>query len=60
VKLLVYDLNGREVRTLVDGPMTRGEHQYRFDGNSLPSGLYFARMQTASGMTKTAKLALVK
>jgi hypothetical protein len=60
VKLVVYDLNGREVQTLVDGQITRGEHQYHFDGGDLPSGLYFARMQTASGMTKTAKLALVK
>jgi hypothetical protein len=60
VTLVVYDLNGREVATLIDGTVERGEHKLNFDGHALPSGLYFARMQTANGIAKTVKLALVK
>jgi hypothetical protein len=60
VTLVVYDLNGRQVETLIDGALERGEHKLNFDGHALPSGLYFARMQTASGSTRTVKLALVK
>jgi len=59
MRLNVYDLSGRLIRTLADGRMESGEHSVSFDAGALPSGLYFARLQTASRVL-TQKLLLVK
>jgi hypothetical protein len=53
-KLCVYDIRGRRVATLVDGPLARGEHQISWEGRDsqnrpLPSGVYFYRLQSDSG-----------
>ena len=57
VKLQVYDVLGRLITTLVDGPMTSGTHQVRFDGANLSSGIYFYRLVTPVGqLTKTMVL----
>jgi len=57
--LTLYDVTGRAVRTLCDGVMPAGIHSIMVDGSSLPSGLYFARLQT-SRFTRTQKLMLLK
>jgi hypothetical protein len=57
--LKVYDLAGREVATLVDGMVSRGEHSVVFDGASLTSGVYFYTLETA-GLSETRKMVLVK
>ena len=49
VTLQVYDVLGRLVTTLVDGQITAGQHQVRFDGANLSSGVYFYRLQTPVG-----------
>jgi len=59
VKLVVYDLLGREVAVLADKPFDAGSHQLTFDGSALPSGLYFAHIQTDE-FTATQKLLLLK
>ncbi len=45
VRLAVYDMLGREVAALVDGPQPAGRHAARFDANALPSGAYVYRLQ---------------
>lgn len=66
VKIVVFDLLGREVATLVDGPRAAGYYRDRFDGRGLASGVYLCRMQArpldyeASGFVKTRKLVLLK
>ncbi|MDE2995951.1 MAG: T9SS type A sorting domain-containing protein [Bacteroidota bacterium] len=40
VQLQVFDLLGRNVATLVDGPMAAGQHEVTFDASDLTSGLY--------------------
>ena len=40
VTLTVYDMQGREVATLVNAPMTVGSHSVNFDGSNLASGVY--------------------
>ncbi len=45
VRLVVYDMLGREVSVLVDGRGEAGVHQVTFDGSGLSSGVYFYRMQ---------------
>lgn len=49
VRLTVSDLLGREVAVLVDGPMTSGRHEVRFDARGLPAGIYLARLATDQG-----------
>ncbi len=44
VSLVVYDVTGREVVRLVDGPMNPGNHRVTFDASRLSSGLYLLRM----------------
>ncbi len=59
VRLVVYDLLGREVAVLVDGYQTPGEHRVTFDARSLASGIYFYRL-IAGGAVQTRKMALVR
>jgi len=58
-RLAVYDVLGREVRVLADEDFTAGEHRILFDGSNLPSGLYFARLQSEE-FVSTQKLLLLK
>jgi len=41
VKLVVYDVLGREVATLVDEYKPAGSYSVKFDGSNLASGIYF-------------------
>ncbi|MGA2669673.1 MAG: T9SS type A sorting domain-containing protein [Ignavibacteria bacterium] len=59
VKLTVYDVLGREVKTLVNEYKTAGTYNVTFDGSSLSSGLYFYRINAGS-FTDTKKMVLVK
>jgi hypothetical protein len=45
VKLVVFDLLGREVAVLVNGPKGSGGHAVTFDATGLASGAYFYRLQ---------------
>jgi beta-1,2-mannobiose phosphorylase / 1,2-beta-oligomannan phosphorylase len=44
VKLVVYDLLGREVAVLVNERKTPGRYEVKFDGNGLASGVYLYRL----------------
>ena len=59
VSLKVYDLQGKHVTTLVDRTQAAGAYSYPFDASYLPSGTYFYRLATASGM-ETRKMTLVR
>jgi flagellar hook assembly protein FlgD len=59
VELKVFDLLGREVRTLIKESQNAGIHSVMFDGNNLPSGVYFYRLQ-AGTYSNTKKLLLLK
>jgi hypothetical protein len=59
VRLEVFDLLGRRVATLVDGPLDAGTHAVPFDAAHLPSGTYLYRMQ-AGGAVLTQRMTLVK
>ncbi len=52
VRLQMFDVSGRLLTTLVDGYRPAGEHEIAWDGSTahgpMPSGVYFARVQTAS------------
>ena len=59
VTLKVYDLLGRQVRTLISGIEEPGLHQVEFDGGSFSSGIYFYRLETGS-LTETKEMVLLK
>lgn len=59
VRLRVYDLQGRLVRTLVEGVQAAGTYAVSFDAGHLPSGTYFYRLETPHG-TRTRHLTLVR
>jgi predicted acyl esterase len=50
VRVRVYSAAGREVAVLHDGMMEPGRHALRFDAGTLPSGMYFCRMESTSGV----------
>ena len=49
VKLVVYDVLGREVRVLVDGTREAGTHEVVFEAGNLPSGTYLVQLATPAG-----------
>jgi hypothetical protein len=59
VKLVIYNLLGQEVATLVNGEQEPGRYNVKFDASGLPSGVYFYTLQTPY-FTKTNKMVLVK
>lgn len=59
VRLKVYDLLGRRVRTVVNERQSAGRKQYRLDASRLGSGTYFYRL-TAGETTETRKLTVVR
>ena len=57
VTLEVFDVLGRRVATLLDGPAGAGTHTAVFDAAGLPSGLYVYRLSTdAKVQTQTMTL----
>jgi hypothetical protein len=59
VQLVVYDILGREVTTLVDEMKTAGAYDINFNTIGLASGVYFYRMQ-AGDFVGTKKMVLMK
>ncbi len=59
VKLVVYDILGRVIKTLVDEMKSPGNYKVRFDASMLTSGVYFYRI-TAGNFTDSKKLLLIK
>ncbi|MCC5908402.1 MAG: T9SS type A sorting domain-containing protein [Balneolaceae bacterium] len=59
VHLVVYDMLGREVATLVEGAVEAGVHSVNFDGANLSSGVYIYRLQ-AGNTVLSRKLTLIK
>jgi len=59
VILKLYDILGREVRTLVDEQQVVGNHRVTLDAGRLASGVYFYRLQ-AGTIYNTKKLVLLK
>jgi hypothetical protein len=45
VKILVFDLLGNEICTLIDESKTAGRHETKFDGSMLSSGMYLYKIE---------------
>jgi hypothetical protein len=59
VKLIVYDILGKEIETLVNSYQRQGNYSVIFNGNNLPSGVYFYVLQ-ADNFIKFKKMVLLK
>ncbi|MCH8032793.1 MAG: T9SS type A sorting domain-containing protein [Bacteroidetes bacterium] len=59
VTLKVFDVLGKEVKTLIEGYRTEGRYEVEFDATNLPSGIYFYRLQSGS-FVETKKMVLMK
>jgi hypothetical protein len=59
VKIVVYDVTGREVQTLVNESLKPGMYEAAFDGSMLNSGAYFYKLVTGE-FTETKKMLLMK
>jgi len=58
VRITVYDISGRQVATLVDGPYSAGEHVATWQAARVGPGVYFARM-IADGRTLGGRMVLL-
>jgi photosystem II stability/assembly factor-like uncharacterized protein len=59
VKILVYDILGKEIATLVNEQLQPGTYEVTFDGSQLPSGVYFYQLR-AGEFSETKKMILLK
>jgi len=59
IKLIIYDVMGREVRTLVNEKLNPGRYEVDFDGTGLNSGVYFYQMRVGNFM-ETKRMLLIK
>lgn len=66
IRLMVYDVQGREIAVLADSDYNAGKYEVTFDASSLSSGVYFFRLDAgeasnaAVGFTDIKKMVLLK
>lgn len=59
VKLVIYDILGNEIKTLVNNEQAAGIHKVNLDASMLSSGTYFYKLST-SKYSLTKKMLLIK
>ena len=59
VQLVVYDVLGRHIHTLVDASQQAGYHTVTFEAGDLPSGMYLYRLQ-AGTFVQVGQMVLLK
>jgi len=59
VQIIIYDLSGKQIETLINEFTTQGYHSVNWNADNHPSGLYFVRI-IAGEFTNTQKLILMK
>ena len=57
--LIVYNILGQKVATILDEKLSAGSYKYEFDGSDLSSGLYFYKLQSKN-YTAIKKMILIK
>ncbi len=59
VQLIIYDVLGREIETLVNESQKPGSYEITWDGSRYASGVYFYKLMTEE-WTETKKMVLIK
>ena len=61
----VFDISGRLVRNVFEGDLSNGQHRIFWnlcaeDGNNVPSGVYFLRVQHAGSLSEARKFIVIR
>ena len=59
VQLILYNVLGQKVATLVDAKQSPGRYHVVFDASNLPGGIYFYRLSTEN-FTQTRRMVLLR
>jgi hypothetical protein len=59
IEIILFDVLGNEIQTLVNEEKPIGNYEVEFNATSLPSGIYFYRLQAGS-FVETKKMVLMK
>lgn len=59
VNLKVFDAQGKEIKSLISEKQNAGSYSVEFNGEDLPSGVYYYKLET-EGFSQTNKMLLVK
>jgi hypothetical protein len=59
IKLVVFDILGKEIAILVNEKQTPGTYEVNWDASAFPSGVYFYKLST-DDFTETKKMVLIK
>jgi len=59
ISLTVFDIFGQKVETLINGRLSRGVHEVKFNAAGYASGIYFYRLITGAS-SETKKLVVMK
>ena len=60
IRLVVYDILGKEVAVLVNEKLHPGEYKTTFDGSGLASGVYFYSLFADGNLIETKKMLMIK
>ncbi|MBC8485529.1 MAG: T9SS type A sorting domain-containing protein [Bacteroidetes bacterium] len=58
-RMIIFDILGREVATLVNEKLSAGSYETEWDGSGFPSGVYFCRLVTEE-FSETKRMVLLK
>jgi hypothetical protein len=59
VSLKIFDILGREIKTLINSEQNTGSYEIKFDASALSSGIYLYELRTVS-FIQTKKMILLK
>ena len=65
MKIVVFDVTGRLITTIINQRLNEGTYEFGFDGSNYSSGVYFYQLQITDekgGLvyTETKKMMLIK
>ena len=60
ITLKLYDISGKEIRTLINERKPQGNYTIKFDGNGLSSGIYFYSLFINGLREETKRMILLK
>lgn len=60
VHLIIYNMTGQKVRTLVNRTQMTGQYSVTFNADGLASGVYLFRLSTDNGFVQTKKMILMR
>ncbi|MDD5362729.1 MAG: T9SS type A sorting domain-containing protein [Ignavibacteria bacterium] len=60
IRITVYDMLGKEIRTIVYKKHNPGNYEVSFDGSSLSSGIYFYSLLINEKIIETKRMVLIK